>query len=235
MTANVEQAHQADAKKRRGLWATLEREKNMATLPQEIVELLGKSPGMTDREITSALRSNSAPQQPINIAARGLAEKGVVIRKKRHDGLIGNYLSGQPVPVSNPPSSTKRQYGENQLSEDEAKEILRTWLEKDGWTTVIAWGRTRGIDIEAQRNSERWVIEVKGIGSRSEMRVNYFIGMLGETLQRMDDPAAKYSIAVPDVAQFRGLWSRLPSVAKSRTTITALFVAADGSVEEVHE
>lgn len=205
----------------------------MATLPEQIIELIGKSPGMTDREITSALRNSSAPQQPVNIAARGLAEKGVVIRKKRHDGLIGNYLSGQPLPASKPQPAARKHDGKNHLSEDDAKEILRSWLEKDGWETKIAWGRSRGIDIEAKRESERWIIEVKGIGSRSEMRVNYFIGMLGETLQRMEDPSAKYSIAMPDVAQFRGLWTRLPSVAKSRTTITALFVADDGAVEEV--
>lgn len=205
----------------------------MATLPQQIVELLDKSPGMTDREITSALRTSSAPQQPINIAARGLADKGVVIRKKRHDGLIGNYLSGQPIPTPKPTLTVSKRDGNNHLSEDEAKEILRLWLERDGWETEIAWGRSRGIDIEAKRGSERWVIEVKGIGSRSEMRVNYFIGMLGETLQRMDDPNARYSIAMPDVAQFRGLWKRLPNIAKSRTTITALFVADDGSVEQV--
>ncbi len=207
----------------------------MATLPQQIIELLDKTPGMTDREITSALRNSSAPQQPINIAARGLAEKGVVIRKKRHDGLIGNYLSGQTIPAAKPSPAPSAKDGKNQLSEDEAKEILRIWLERDGWSTEIAWGRARGIDIEAKRGSERWVIEVKGIGSRSEMRVNYFIGMLGETLQRMGDQTAKYSIAVPDVAQFRGLWLRLPGVAKSRTTITALFISDDGSVEEISD
>lgn len=64
------------------------------------------------------------------------------------------------------------------------------------------------------------------------MRVNYFLGILGETLQRMADEEAKYSIALPDVPQFRGLWSRLPELAKSRTTITALFVSPEGVVRE---
>jgi len=43
----------------------------------------------------------------------------------------------------------------------------------------------------------------------------------------------RYSIALPDLPQFRGLWSRLPSLAKSRTQITALFVKASGEVDEV--
>jgi hypothetical protein len=37
------------------------------------------------------------------------------------------------------------------------------------------------------------------------MRVNYLIGMLGETLQRMRLPEARYWIAMPDVVQFRSL------------------------------
>lgn len=62
------------------------------------------------------------------------------------------------------------------------------------------------------------------------MRVNYFLAVLGETLQRMDSPAASYSIALPDMAQFRGLWERLPDLAKERTKVTALFIRADGQV-----
>ena len=205
----------------------------MATLPEQIVDLLGKIPGMTDREITNALRSSSALQQPINITARNLAKKGVVVRQERADGLIGNYLSGQPLPSISRTSSDKERDGKNHLSEDEVKEILRVWLESDGWASEIAWGKAHGIDIDAERARERWIIEVKGIGSRSEMRVNYFISMLGETLQRMDDPNAKYSIALPNVKQFRNLWGRLPDLAKQRMRISAIFVSRDGSVEEV--
>lgn len=205
----------------------------MDGLPKQIVALLTESPGLTDREITNALRSSKSPQQPVNIAARALVQKGVLVRKTREDGLIGNYLTGQPVPTSEAKPNQEKVAGNNHLSEDEAKEFLRAWLEKDGWIPEVAWGRARGIDIDAKRGTERWVIEVKGIGSRPEMRVNYFVGMLGETLQRMDDPSAKYSIAMPDVPQFRGLWSRLPALAKTRTTITALFVSEGGAVEEV--
>jgi hypothetical protein len=65
------------------------------------------------------------------------------------------------------------------------------------------------------------------------MRVNYFLSVLGELLQRMDDPDARYSLALPDMKQFRKLWQRLPQLAKSRTTISALFVDPLGKVEEV--
>lgn len=64
------------------------------------------------------------------------------------------------------------------------------------------------------------------------MRVNYFLAILGETLQRMDDPAARHSIAFPDRQQYRRLWDRLPALAKRRTGITMLLVAEDGSIEQ---
>jgi hypothetical protein len=109
---------------------------------------------------------------------------------------------------------------------------LGAWLENLGWSVKIKWGQEHGIDITAEKGSEHWFIEAKGGGSRPEMRVNYFLSMLGETLQRMDDTRGRYSIGLPGMRQFRGLWSRLPALAKSRTGITALFVSADGTVVE---
>src|SRR5256885_791336 len=66
----------------------------MAPLPQRILLLVSQTPGLTDRQIASELQGASAPQQPVNIAARGLAKKGRLIRRRRDDGLIGNYLRG---------------------------------------------------------------------------------------------------------------------------------------------
>lgn len=116
------------------------------------------------------------------------------------------------------------------LAEDSLKQVLKDWLQADGWETQIAWKGARGADIIAHRGDELWIIEVKGRGSLQPMRVNYFLAILGETLQRMSDPDARYSIALPDLAQFRGLWDRLPELAKKRTTISAIFVSDDGSV-----
>jgi hypothetical protein len=48
----------------------------------------------------------------------------------------------------------------------------------------------------------------------------------------MDDPNAKYSIALPDMKQFRNLWNRFPKLAKERTQISAMFVSTDGSILE---
>jgi len=119
------------------------------------------------------------------------------------------------------------------LSEDEVKRALQLWLEESGWQVSVIWGRGRGIDVIATKDGKRWIIEAKGCGSLDPRRVNYFLSILGELLQRMDDPDARYSIALPDMKQFRRLWQRLPDLAKSRTKISALFVDGSGRVEEV--
>lgn len=209
----------------------------MPTLKQQIIDVLARMPGLTDREITSLIEGAREPQQPVNIVCRDLAAKGILKRRRRDDGLIGNYPSGgatrsQSIPTT-PMKDQQRPKGDHALAEDEVKRLLSRWLEREGWTVKVAWGKERGLDIDAVRGEERWCIEVKGCGSRPEMRVNYFVGMLGETLQRMQDVNARYSIALPDMRQFRGLWTRLPQLAKERVGITALFVSADSDVAEV--
>gem|GEM_PF-580258 len=203
----------------------------MPTLKQRIITLLGASSGLTDREITNHLLGASAGQQSVNAVARELANRGIVSRRARSDGKTGNYLASAVAP---PPIIVSTIVtGTSTMSEDAAKRILQVWLAGTGWTSKIAWGRTKGIDIDAQKAGARWIIEVKGCGSRNAMRVNYFLAILGETLQRMSAPQARYSIALPDMKQYRALWARLPVLAKSRTQIDALFVDASGIVTPV--
>ena len=116
------------------------------------------------------------------------------------------------------------------LQEEEIKRVLADYLVSNGWNVKVAWGHQQGIDIDADRNGKRWIIEVKGPGSRPQMRVNYFISILGETLQRMNDYNAKYSIALPDLQQYKGLWNKLPKLAKERTTIHLILVDENGNI-----
>ena len=70
------------------------------------------------------------------------------------------------------------------------------------------------------------------MGTRNPMRVNYFLSALGEILQRMDDSTAQYSIAVPDLPQYHGLWDRLPVLCKERTQLSILFSMRGFSLAE---
>jgi hypothetical protein len=162
-----------------------------------------------------------------------MVEAGRIVRRNRADGQLGNYLATFPSVASRvPPVAPNKVLDELAISEDQVKQHLKTWLEASGWHVPVQWGRDRGIDIDAKNGQERWIIEVKGCGSLQPMRVNYFLSILGELLQRMEDDQARYSIALPDIKQYRGLWQRLPALAKRRATISALFVSASGRVEE---
>lgn len=199
------------------------------TLKEEILDLLDRRPGFSDREITNELRGTGAPQQPIFQACKDLERRGRLERKKRSDGRIGNYLAETAIEPDEPLIKESTDI----LTEDALKKSLQSWLSTDGWTTKIAWARERGSDVVAtKQDAAPWVIEVKGCGSRPQMQGNYFLAILGQILQRMQDPSAKYSIALPDLPRFRGLWERLPDAAKARAGVSALFVGADGSVAE---
>lgn len=67
---------------------------------------------------------------------------------------------------------------------------------------------------------------------RARSKVNYFLGALGELVQRMGDPAASYGLALPDHRQYRGLVEQLPSLARERSHLRIWFVRADGAVSE---
>ncbi|MEW6219088.1 MAG: hypothetical protein AB1634_06070 [Thermodesulfobacteriota bacterium] len=151
---------------------------------------------------------------------------------KRADGRIGNFPSGQ-LPALPLQEIAEKQIKADGLTEDQVKKAVDRWLRPEGWETKVQPGRERGIDIEAHRGGQRWIIEAKGSGSRPQMRVNYFLAVLGTILHRMDDPRARYSIALPDMPQFRRLWEGLPGLARARTTLSAIFVDQEGRVQHV--
>jgi hypothetical protein len=195
----------------------------MSELKRNIIHLLENNPGLTDRELTDAIRGRRASPQYINQNCRYLESNGTVLRRKREDGLIGNWLRRR--------SEMDRQTTE--IPEKKIKHILESYLTSHGWDIKVNWGNNHGLDIEARLGNDRWIIEVKGSGDYNPMRLNFFHAVLGEILQRMDDPNYKYSIALPDMELFRRLWERLPALAKSRLGVTALFVNLTGSITEL--
>ena len=75
---------------------------SIVKLTDDILNLVRARPGLTDREITDALRGSSAAQQPINQACRNLGARGTISRRHRPDGRIGNYpLDPMTVQPSN--------------------------------------------------------------------------------------------------------------------------------------
>ena len=63
----------------------------------------------------------------------------------------------------------------------------------------------RGIDVDARHiDGRRYIIEAKAeVGVSGPQQVNYFLGMLGELLQRMDDQTPAHEA-----------WNRLSGLAR---------------------
>jgi|GEM_PF-1699275 len=68
----------------------------MGTRRERIIRLLETRPGLTDKEIAIQLEGLSAKPQPFNDLCHQLQAKKILIRSKREDGHIGNYLIGTP-------------------------------------------------------------------------------------------------------------------------------------------
>lgn len=209
----------------------------VTTLGDRILDAIRHAP--LDDDVL-AKRLGVGHRQAVNQAARRLAAQGQLRRLAGPDGKILNALPEAPQPsiVDSAPSRTSnRDTATLRITEDEVKGAVRDHLVSQGFEVAVAWGRVRGIDLEAHHFDERrYVVDAKGeAGTSGAQRVNYFLGVIGELVQRMDDAEASYGIALPDNRQYRGLVDRLPGLAKERLRLAVFWVrrTGDGLAVEV--
>jgi hypothetical protein len=114
----------------------------------------------------------------------------------------------------------------NFLTEDEVKKALAKSLKDLGWkVNKMAMGTKHGVDIEATQSKEgTLIIEAKGEGSLNPMRVNYFVMILGELMQKMDSPDKQYGIALPAHQQYMKLIHKLPLYQKQQLRLQVFLV-----------
>jgi hypothetical protein len=112
------------------------------------------------------------------------------------------------------------------IEEDEVKKAVVQMLKADGWTVNrMALGQTHGVDIEATHKLKGTVlIEAKGEGSLNPMRVNYFLMVLGELIQKMDTPNKQYGIGLPANSQYAHLIIKLPLWIKQHLKLKVFLV-----------
>jgi biotin operon repressor len=164
-------------------------------------------------------------RQSINQVARRLESEGRLHRYVGPEGKIVNaILDGDTVPSAPKPT----RLAAPNVAEDDVKRAVSDHLQDQGFDVVVAWGRERGIDIDARhQDGRRYIIEAKGGVSLQPQQVNYFVGALGELVQRMSDPHAAYGLALPDNRQYRGLVDRLPKLSRERLHLVVFWVKMD--------
>jgi hypothetical protein len=179
-----------------------------------------------------ARRLGVGHRQAVNQAARRLEAQGRLRRFTGPDGKIVNALPDSPAQLTSEltPPPVVPGVDHRRITEDEVKEAVRAYLTGRGFEVSVAWDRVRGIDIDAwHADGRRYVIEAKDeVGKSGPQQVNYFVGMLGELVQRMDDVQASYGIALPDNRQYRGLVNRLPTLARERLRLAVSWVSREG-------
>lgn len=206
--------------------------RSVATIAERIRAALDQDGPLDDDDLAVRL---GVRRQSINPVAARLAVLGQIRRYPGPKGKLTNALLDDariPVNISTPnPAAVD---GTDLLSEDEVKAAVRDHLEALGYTVTVAWGRTRGIDLDARHPVEPPVIvEAKGAVASDQQQGNYFLGALGELVQRMGDPTAVYAIALPDNRRYRGLVSRLPALARQRLGLRVYWVSRGSTGPEV--
>ncbi len=198
----------------------------MPTLAERILEKLKvQARALDDDELAAYL---GVIRQAVNQACRRLEREGVVERSVGANNKIVNRLREAPsrkIQAPPPAPVAPRSSDRTLLAEDDVKKAVKAYLESQGYDVTVAWARTRGIDIVATRPGSRLVLEAKGEAVLQPQQVNYFLGALGELVQRMEDPDTTYGLALPDNKQYRGLVSRLPSFARERLGLRVFFVS----------
>jgi hypothetical protein len=161
----------------------------MAATPERILQALTDAQHPLDDDQLAAILG--VRRQAINQECRKLGNRGLLKRQVSVGNKIQNVLIGAaPPPRPDPPVFAD---SVGLLKEDEVKAAVRDSLVAEGYEVTVAWGHERGIDIEARSVAKRILIEAKGEEALQPQQVNYFLGALGELVQRLDDPEASSS------------------------------------------
>jgi nuclear transport factor 2 (NTF2) superfamily protein len=71
------------------------------TIASKIISILTERPGLSDKELTLAIFDAGKALQQINTECLYLAQTKIIVRRKRSDGILGNYMLRPPFPPFN--------------------------------------------------------------------------------------------------------------------------------------
>lgn len=199
--------------------------RRVATIAERILAALEQEGSLDDDELAVRL---GVGRQSINPVVNRLAGRGDIGRFVGPAGKLLNTMPGASAESAPSATPVVAEPGDGLLSEDEVKMAVRDYLEGQGYAVKVAWGRARGIDLHARHpHRPTVVVEAKGEVASDQQQGSYFLGALGELVQRMDDAEAVYALALPDNRRYRGLVNRLPALARQRFDLRVYWVRRD--------
>jgi len=216
------------------------------TVADDVLRALGARPaGMTDAELSTMLVKR---HQHINTTCRLLADQGLIVRDTSHCGIVNRLrgYSSPPVRVAHrEPLSTSSEWA----WEGNVQSRVATYLAATGWSIIRVADtaqRERGVDIIADRDGRRLLVEVKGWPSSTYARgehagqpkptqpglqaTHWFAEGLTTLIRRGTEPGARLALALPGMPRYRTLLAEA-GWALDRLDIRVYLVTADGAVE----
>lgn len=203
--------------------------------------------GLTDAELAALLGKRHAH---INMTCRNLADRGLIVRDSS-SGSISNRLAADP-----PASEIRRTVrvpdeptDDDWAWEGNVQSRVVTHLAGTGWKIVAVADtarREQGMDIVAERDGTRLLVEVKGWPSKTYARGEragqpkptqpstqagiWFAEGLTTLIRRGAGPGVQLALGLPDKQRYRSLLGQA-NWALRRLEITVYLVSADGSVQ----
>lgn len=216
------------------------------TPADDVLRALGARPaGMTDAELATMLAKG---HPHINQTCRRLADQGLIVRDTSASGIVNRFRGDAPAPVrvaQREPSSTASEWA----WEGNVQSRVATRLAATGWSIIRVADtaqRERGVDIIAERDGQRLLVEVKGRPSSTYARGElagqpkptqpstqagvWFAEGLTTLMRRGIEPRSRLAMALPDMPRYRNLLAEA-GWALDRLDITVYLVAAAGAVE----
>jgi hypothetical protein len=217
------------------------------TVSDDVLRALRARPaGMTDAELAAMFGKR---HQHINQTCRTLASQGLITRDNSHGGVVNRVIGDTPQPPATVVRSAAQSYDEQEWAwEGNVQSCVVTYLAANGWSILRVADtaqRERGVDIIAERDGQRLLIEVKGWPSSTYARgeragqpkptqptlqaTHWFAEAMTSLIRRGADLGSRLAMGLPDMPRYRVLLGET-RWALNRLDITVYLVTAEGAV-----
>jgi Holliday junction resolvase-like predicted endonuclease len=217
------------------------------TVADDVLRTLRARPTRVADADLAKLLHKSHPH--INQVCHRLADQGLVVRDDSQGGIVNKISGNAPFPMARKAHLVVPGTEQEWAWEGNVQARVATHLAATGWSIIRVADTSlgeRGVDIIAERDAHRLLVEVKGWPSSTYARgeragqpkttpptvqaAHSFAEGLTTLIRRGTEPGARLALALPDMPRYRTLLAEA-GWALDRLDITVYLVTAAGAVE----